>query len=146
MTDLAIAWNNEIGAGDLCIANADLVRDDGIQSAVLISLFTDARVSEDELPPGITWRRGWWGNALEAAGRQYGSKLWLLRRAKQTQQNLTLARDYARQALQWMLDDGAATAIEVTTAYTAQGWLLINANITLPDDTRREFQFSDGGG
>ena len=80
MTDLALAWNNRLGAGDICVVGADLQAEAGLDTAILISLFTDARVREDELPPGHTWRRGWWGDDVEDEPDITGSKLWLLRR------------------------------------------------------------------
>ena len=33
MADIALAWNNDIGAGDLCVVGADLLADDGLETA-----------------------------------------------------------------------------------------------------------------
>ena len=145
MADLQIAWNNTIGAGDLCVVGADLQDDDGLQTAILVSLFTDRRVREEELPPGANSRRGWWGDRLEDDGDQIGSKLWLLRREKASTAVLARAEGYCREALAWMLTDGVATAVSVAVEYTRRGWMLIRVVITLPNDTQREFQFSDNG-
>ena len=92
---------------------ADLQAEAGLDTAILISLFTDARVREDELPPGHTWRRGWWGDGVEDEPDITGSKLWVLRREKATQEVLVRARGYIREALAWMLRDGVAVAVNV---------------------------------
>ena len=143
MADLALAWNNRLGAGDICVVGADLLAEDGLDTAILISLFTDARVREDELPPGHTWRRGWWGDDVEDEPDITGSKLWVLRREKATQEVLVRARGYIREALAWMLRDGVAVALNVDTAYSAPGVMQIFIEIVEPDRTRQEFQFTD---
>ena len=95
-----------MGAGDICVVGADLKAEEGLDTAIIVSLFTDARVREDELPPGHTWRRGWWGDGVDDEPDITGSKLWLLRREKATQEVLVRARGYIREALAWMLRDG----------------------------------------
>ena len=143
MTDLRLAWNNRLGAGDICVVGADLQAEEGLDTAILISLFTDARVREDELPPGHTWRRGWWGDGVEDEPDITGSKLWLLRREKATGEVLVRARAYCREALQWMIRDGVAVAVNVDTNYSAPGVMQIFVSIVEPDRTRQEFQFTD---
>ena len=143
MTDLALAWNNRLGAGDICVVGADLLAEDGIDTAILISLFTDARVREDELPPGHTWRRGWWGDDVEDEPDITGSKLWVLRREKATQEVLVRARGYIREALAWMLRDGVAVSLNVDTNYSAPGVMQIFIEVVEPDRTLLEFQFTD---
>ena len=148
MTDLAITWNNRIGAGDICVVGADLQADDGLETAIILSLFTDARVREDELPSGHTWRRGWWGDAVDDEPDTTGSKLWTLRRSKATQEVLVRARAFCRDALRWMIRDGVAIAVNVQTNYPRPGTMQILVEVVEPDRTRREFQFVDviGGG
>ena len=148
MTDLAISWNNRLGAGDICVVGADLLADDTLETAVIISLFTDARVREDELPEGHYWRRGWWGDAVDDEPDVTGSKLWTLRRSKATPELLVRARAFCREALRWMIRDGVAVAVNVETNYLSPGVMQIFVGVVEPDRTRREFQFTDviGGG
>lgn len=47
------------------------------------------------------------------ADPSFGSRLHLLQRAKNTETTKRLAEDYAREALQWMLDTGKVTNIDV---------------------------------
>lgn len=45
----------------------------------------------------------------------FGSRLYLLARAKSTAATADLARDYCREALQWMIDTGRAKGFEIET-------------------------------
>ncbi len=53
----------------------------------------------------------------------FGSKLYLLQRAKNTAQNEALAIAYAQEALAWLIASGRAAAINVT-AEINPAWLL----------------------
>lgn len=89
------------------ISHNDLIRDDGLETAVAISLFTDRRASlEDSLPDASGNLRGWWADIT------MGSKLWLLERSKTIDKVLSDASDYIKEALQWMIDDGVADKVE----------------------------------
>lgn len=145
MTDAAISWDDDIRQGDLGVRDFDLAHEDGLRSAVLISLFTDARASEDELPEGESDRRGWWGDAL-SDGDATGSLIWLLEREKETPEVAARAEAYAREALAWMVTDGVATAVAVSAAWVARGRLEVEAAITLPDGSAVEMQFNAGFG
>lgn len=82
-----------------------------LQHAVLMSLFSDRRAEpDDEVPDNTGDRRGWWPDAIQ--NDLFGSRLWLLDRAVVTDSTPALVEQYMREALQWMLDDGIATAIE----------------------------------
>ncbi|GAC1040830.1 phage GP46 family protein [Rhizobium sp. No.120] len=93
-------------------------------SAVLMAIGTDRRAnSDDELPvDGDTDLRGWWGDtdAEEIwGGWQVGSRLWLLNRAKITDENykygatVARAKTYLIECLQPFLDRKIATKLEV---------------------------------
>ena len=120
MTDIALAWNPLLARADIAVAKGDLVPDAGLRTAVLISLFTDALARpDDEIPDGTDDRRGWWGN-LPLAGEPadpIGSRLWLLARAKRTEETRRRAQTYAQDALAWMVTDGVAAAVTVTAAW-----------------------------
>ncbi|MFC0686391.1 phage GP46 family protein [Novosphingobium clariflavum] len=124
MTDIALAWNDETFSADLMLTAGAIASDDGMRTAILISLFTDARAPDDaELPEDGDDRRGWWGDQFAAdAGPQagtsndpnrIGSLLWLLRRAKITNANIQLARQSAEAALAWLKRDGVVSAVTV---------------------------------
>jgi phage gp46-like protein len=128
---------------DLVFANNDLATDAGLESAVIVSLFSDRRISDDELPPGQTDKKGWWGDAVDPTQNDLtGSKLWLLAREKQTEEVLQRAQEYAEQALQWLLDDGVASVVKVSTSYPQDGSILISADITRPDKIVVSYAFN----
>lgn len=133
MTDLALGWNAESFAADLTLRAGQLALDDGLRTAILISLFSDARAPDGaELPEGGDDRRGWWGDdypapalagsAGTARDARIGSTLWLLRRSKITPQVIEQARQAAYDALAWLLRDGIASAVTVEAeAQAAEG-------------------------
>jgi phage gp46-like protein len=115
--DIKIRYDSDTMEGDINFLLGDLERENGLESAVLISLFTDRRARDDDPLDDIDDKRGWWGDltVTEFDNDEIGSKLWLLDRSKTTQENLNLARDYITKALQWMIDDGVAVKIDVET-------------------------------
>ncbi len=101
---------------DISVELGDLLSDEGFETAVIISLFTDRRVLDEELDTSDAERRGWWGDSDEISdypGDLIGSKLWLLDRAKRSEETRNRAEAYAKEALQWFLDDGIAESISV---------------------------------
>ena len=81
--------------------------------AVTISLFTWRRAQPDDDLPG-TERMGWWGDSYPPVeGDRIGSRLWLLARAKLLPDTPAKAKEYAEEALQWLLDDGVAAKVDV---------------------------------
>ncbi len=111
--DIATTWTN--GAGAWLLQGPALAVDDGLYTAVAISLFTDRLADAgDALPASQGNRRGWWGDVLAPeAGDLIGSRLWLLAREKEQPNVLRRAKEYAAEALQWLLDDGVARAVDV---------------------------------
>lgn len=81
--------------------------------AVIISLFTWRRARPDDDLPGDQ-RMGWWGDTYPVVPNdRIGSRLWLLSRAKLTAETVERAREYAQEALQWLLDDNVVARIDV---------------------------------
>lgn len=113
MTDVAIKFKDL--RFDVNYILGDLEADEGLETAVTISLFTDRRVFLEELPAGQTERKGWWGDALEPTGTEsLGSRLWLLSRSKVSEDTRNLAEEYAKEALQWLLNEGVAESVSVS--------------------------------
>lgn len=139
--DAAILWDVTHGKMDVTVA--DIVQDAGLETAVIISLFTDARASEDdELPAGETDQRGWWGDDLnEIPGDITGSKLWLLCREKQQHKIVRRAEEYARQALAWLVEDGVAAKVDVTGTIPTRGVLHLAIAIHRADRRVANFKY-----
>lgn len=148
--DLQTLFNGEILEADLALDAGDLATDHGLATAIVISLFTDARArSDDELPAGETDQRGWWGDVVSPANApadrpwMTGSRLWLLSRAKQTPETARRAEHYAREALAWVTAGRYARAAEVAAFWSDAilGRLDLVVTVTRPDGTPERFSF-----
>lgn len=115
MSDISTLWNTT--RGDWTLAGADLASGNDVITGVLISLFTD-RVAgvDDVIPDGTADPRGWWG---DDETHPVGSRLWLIDRAKKTQATLGLAQSYIQEALQWLIDDGVCSRVDVYVEWSA---------------------------
>lgn len=132
LLDPDLVWDGRVG--DLALTDlADpdnpggLRNGHAITTAVLICLMTDRRVDPIELRDGDS-NRGWAGDGFDLADGEtpLGSKLWLLRRRALTAEIEVLARDYAREALQTLIDQGVFVRVDVeATAIRAQSRLEI---------------------
>lgn len=117
-----------LGPADIVIEGKDALSDTGFETCVLISLGTDARASAaDRLPEPNKNRGGFWGSAL--LGFNLGSKYWLLERSKLTPETMALAKQYTADALQWLVDDGIASTIDVTV--TRENYRQLNINVVV---------------
>jgi len=114
MVDASILITED--GADLAIEADDLARDDGLRSAILVSLFTDARVPEDtEIPGGLgSDRRGWWADLDRRRG--IGSLVWLGERAKITAETMETIRAAASAALDWLVADAIAETVNVAVS------------------------------
>jgi phage gp46-like protein len=133
---IALSWNpSTMGADVALLPSGAIAGDDGLTTAVILSLFLDARARpDDELPDGAAGdRRGWVGDAFALEDR-IGSRLWLLTRAKQTEETRRRAEDYATEALAWLIEDGLATGITVNAAWVARGLLGLRCTIATAGD------------
>lgn len=149
MTDLKLSFDPSTALFDLGLVSGGLALDDGLATAVYVSLFTDREArSDDRLPgepdrQGVSDRGGWWGDQIpEMPGDRIGSRLWLLRREKRSPETLRRAREYAEEALAWLTEDGVARSveIEVQALGTASNLVLaIGGVITRPDGGRQRF-------
>ncbi|VEF08441.1 Mu-like phage protein gp46 [Pseudomonas fluorescens] len=120
------------------IISAD--RDAALTRAVLISLFTWRRALTDD-PVDDDELFGWWGDSYpNIADDRIGSRLWLLRRVKLTDATQRDAEFYANEALRWLMDDGHAIAIEVTSEKAEISRLNLTVIITVPGGNRIEIK------
>ena len=115
--DLKIKWDTALMAGDFSVKNGDLESDSSLETAVIISLFTDKRAADDDLllDDRNPERRGWWGDMVspDVSGDEIGSKLWLLDREKTAPGFQEKVKNYIDDALQWLVEDGIATKVDV---------------------------------
>jgi phage gp46-like protein len=129
---LALAYSNENQRGDLVRDGGNLETDEGLETAVTISLFTDARAVESDGVDADADKRGWWGDRYLEPTHRIGSKLWLLHRAKTTPANLTRAATWARESLQWLIDDRIASSVDVAVSRLTLEVYLLTVKIQRP--------------
>lgn len=141
--DLLVAFDEDLLTGDLLQVGTGLATDEGLRTAIVLSLFTDRRAeADDELPAGETDRRGWWGDELaDIEGDRIGSRLWLLSRRKILPATLVEARQMAEESLAWLVEDGIAARIEVEVTHLPPTTLAIAVSIVRPIGDRVDFSF-----
>jgi phage gp46-like protein len=131
--DFAISNNGNTFA--LALAGADVATDQGLRGAVYSSLFTDRRAAPDDvLPDGSDNRRGHWSDQFaEHEGDLKGSRLWLLKNAKQTAETLFRAKLYTEEAMAWFVTDGVAASVAAAPYWYADGVLALPIDMHLAD-------------
>ena len=165
MSDIALRWDIGAGRADFALSLADqliwtdeagnsvidqngrpvastftpgdgLAMGDELLSALIISLFTDAEASADDvITDGSGDPRGWWGGPI-------GSKIWLRARSKATPSTLALVKNDIEQALAWLITDDIVARIDVATEWTRPAMLGASVFLMRQDGTRRSLAFS----
>lgn len=141
MPDVGVVWTGSYG--DWGVSNGGLAVDSGLESAVLLSLFTDRLATPDFVPPdGSKDRRGHWSDTYESS--PLGSNLWQLERAVKSNATAVLAqaRTYCLEALQWLIDDQVVASIAVMTAWVSATTLGIAIVITAPNGSTQTFDYA----
>ena len=113
--DVATLWDGLLMRADLVSAPPGLLTDRELESNIIVSLFTWRRAEEgDDLPFFDNKRYGWWGDSYPIAPNdKIGSRIWLFQRAKILQSTPAEFRAVCLQALEWLIEDGVATEVEV---------------------------------
>lgn len=114
-----------------------------LERAVHISLFTWRRAEPGDKVDDAD-RQGWWGDSYPSeANDRIGSKLWLLRRQSINADTVRRAQRYCEEALQWLVDDGHLTGVQVTI--TRPSPTRLNARIVMyrPDGDPLELNIDD---
>jgi len=125
------ANSTSISVLDVAVENGDIKVGDSLKTAVLMSLFSDSRSQ------GGTG--GWWGDALD--GYSYGSQLWTLRGCKLTKDNLNLIQKYAKNALEWLISDGIASAVNVTASREGIDRVSLSVTIQRPSGMAQTYKY-----
>lgn len=128
MADIALKWNGRIA--DIDFGELDINSDASLESAILISLFTDKRVEG---------KRGTWFDSYEDS--ELGSRLWLLDREKRVSEIPPRANEYAKESLRWLIEEGIVKTIQVDSYLDGQNSLVIPISVTKPDGNKTNFKF-----
>jgi phage gp46-like protein len=126
--------------GEILVEQGVVAMDGGLQTMVYLSLFggdvRDAAGDDKTLT--------WWGNLSETApNRQYRSETQnLLRALVASPQNLLRIEDASRRDLQWMIDEGAASSVDVFV--NVKGLNTIGIRITVvAEGVESEFVYAE---
>jgi len=121
-----------------------LDRIDWIRGWVITQLFTRGQVECDESPPYIPRGHprlgGWWADAFRGGGSvtargaafRSGSKLWALQWNHVTNQTLTQAKEFALDAISYLLAWGIASRIDVHPWYISRRVMRLDIKISGP--------------
>ncbi|HET6606751.1 MAG TPA: phage GP46 family protein [Rhodopila sp.] len=143
MTDIALLWNEATQTADWSVLDGEIETGDELLTSVLVSLFTDKVLPADQVPvDGSDDPRGWWGDTY--TGDPIGSLLWTLSRAVKTSQTalLATAQQMCLDALNWMITDNVATAIQVNTFWITANQMGITVVIVEPSGKKHTFKLS----
>ncbi len=130
---------------DIDIQAGDLVAENGLETAVLVSLYSDRYVPPEELPAGFAEAgdpRGWWADAIaEIPNDRIGSRFWLLARGKINNDTANQMREFAQEALAWMIEAGFAARIDTSSLVTAGESVQLFISILRPSGAEIPLKF-----
>ena len=102
------------GIYDIPVVNNDLEAIDGLETAIIVSLFTYARTDRNIVADAFR-RRGFSGNLLTLnTNYQLGSELWTLEQSRLIQDTFNAGENIVRRALNFLIEDGIVDNIEVS--------------------------------
>ena len=121
------------------VISADL--QDSLTRSVIISLFSWRRADEgDDIESDVS-KQGWWGDSFSTD--RIGSKLWEILRQKLNDETIAKAQEYSRAALQWMIEDGLVTEINVEAERDSSDFNRLNLKVELISNTRTVYEFKE---
>jgi phage gp46-like protein len=123
---------------DLTITDGDFTGVVGFDTAINVSLLTDARAIN--IPtPGL--RRGYVGDILTSEiGRSLGSTLWTFSQARLTTEIKNEIRISAEQSLNWMVEDNIAKAVSVSVSHTGSRTVVVLIEITTNEGKNQQYE------
>lgn len=119
LIDIKMEYDNQKGYFDLCVTDSgDLEKDKTFDTTLNCSILTDGRADSSEV--NIIERQR--GTIVDIfTSKRNGSKLWLLEQSRLDLSAKNRAIDYAKNALQFLIDEGFCKDIVVTSKLTHQG-------------------------
>jgi phage gp46-like protein len=131
---------------DFQVVNGDLALDDGLETSLIISLFTDRRAGDDDVLPDPmdSNRRGWWGDSYAPIqGDLMGSRLWLRARERDEKQTFLRMKLDLEEATEWYVADGISSKVECDASRLRPDVVQYSAVIHRNAQAPRQFQFLD---
>ena len=112
MKDILFKYDYDSQVFDIDI---DIKIDESLENLISMLLFTDARCEDYELPKFEISKRGFWADSLDNITT--GSKLWLLSRAKKSDETLNEIKSHCSKALQTLIDEKIVSKIEIQVCF-----------------------------
>jgi phage gp46-like protein len=135
IVDIAHKLDSE-GVFDFVVTDdGDLATSTGLESPLVVSLFSDRRAYEDEVPDPMR-RRGWLHANLvgQSEDENFGSGIWLYEQARLSSDTVLGVEMEVRQALDWMIEERLISGSEVrVTPIPGRRLLLIAITLILVD-------------
>jgi phage gp46-like protein len=125
MPSVLVCQKPNSNQGSPVITDKGIQRDPTIASGVFLSLGLDKRVGDVG---------GWFQETYSDIPQ--GSKLHTLQGRKIDTELISLAKQYAEEALQWFIDDGIASEVDVAVSETEYGKLSLEPVLTLISGTK----------
>lgn len=122
------------------LVTADM--NDSLSMAVVISLFTWRLADTGDVYDGSN-KYGWWGDTYPVEpGDKIGSKLWQLLRRKLTDDVIAEVEEVSRDSLQWMIDDGICSNVDVSVERSEINRVNISVVLTV-DGKQTSYKFKE---
>ncbi len=136
MADINLVFPNNNICGDWSFANGDIQHGDDLDTAVSMRLWTWRRAPPGYVPTDpVDGLWGHWSDAVPYRNRLLGSRLWLLLRAKKTQETLNLAQFFAVEALEDLQAAGVVNSVTASASWFNVNFMLLSISLTQPDGT-----------
>jgi len=116
--------------------DGDLEGSNSIDTAILMSLFTDKRADVSEIRES-SQRRGWWGNLFnDNVGYEIGSKIWLnSSQGRITAENLNSLNTNSLESLAWLKEDNIVDDIKVSSEKTGNREIRLHIKFVIGANT-----------
>jgi phage gp46-like protein len=137
MQDVKLAINDQ-GYYDLVIENGSIAGVEGLDTAILVSIYTDARAPASTVSDPLM-RRGWVGNILNVnLERELGSILWIADTSRVDQNTLNYFNRETKACLKWMLDDGIVKNIIINSEIVDSKNIKVNISLIKLNQTEAD--------
>lgn len=140
MQDILIEKDND-NLYDISFEDGDFKLTDGLDTAIVLSLFTDGRADSSEVSEPIL-RRGWIGNEQnENEDDYFGSKLWLLEQARINNDTSNRVTSFSQDALSWMINSDYAKKLDINSEISDKDKIRINIVFTTINNKTESRQY-----
>lgn len=146
--DIALRFKRGTFESDISQSGTDLATDADLETAVVLSLFTNRRAAPDDLVEGND-RGGCWMDTYPPEGVEddkMGSRLWLLSSEKTTQETVNRAREFVQEALAWLVEDSVAKTVTSDVERLDNYTIGISIQIYKPDGALLSLKYSHAWG